>query len=77
MLRIQIQQAIFLVRVKELTDLESEEATVDGSELRVVENVQVSLDPDAASSELREDLFDPDRVLAFADGEGAEGTEGG
>ena len=56
---------------------QGEEATVDGSELRVVENVQVSLDPDAASSELREDLFDPDRVLAFADGEGAEGTEGG
>ena len=56
---------------------QGEEASVDGSELKVVENVQVSLDPGAASNELREDLFDPDRVLAFADGEGTEGTEGG
>ena len=38
----------------------------------------VSLDPDAASNELRVDPFDPDRVLAFADeGAAAEGTEGG
>ena len=57
---------------------QGEEATVDGSELKITDNVQVSLDPDAASNELRVDPFDPDRVLAFADeGAAGEGTEGG
>lgn len=43
------------------------EATVEGSELKVVDNVQVSLDENAASNDVRTDPFDPDRVLAFAD----------
>lgn len=53
---------------------QGEEATVDGSELKIVDNVAASLDADAGSNEVRIDPFDPDRVLAFAD---AEGTEDG
>ncbi|MEM7286464.1 MAG: hypothetical protein AAF480_08950 [Actinomycetota bacterium] len=55
---------------------QGDEASVDGSELKVVDNVQVPLDPDAASNEVRVDPFDPDRVLALVD-EAAEATEEG
>ncbi len=56
---------------------QGDEATVEGSELKVVDNVEVSLDPDAPSNELRVDPFDPDRVLALVEGEegAAEGGE--
>lgn len=49
------------------------DAVVDGSELRIIENVPVPLDPEAASNALREDPFDPDRTLALADGDTGAG----
>lgn len=53
-----------------------DDATIDGSELRIIENVPVPLDPDSASNELRTDPFDPDRTLALVEGEGEDGTDG-
>ena len=56
---------------------QGDEATIDGSELTVIDNAAVSLDDDAASNEARIDPFDPDRVLALVEGEEGEGDEAG
>jgi pilus assembly protein CpaB len=50
-----------------------EDAVIDGSELRIIENVPVPLDEDAPSNELRIDPFDPDRTLALVDGNDGAG----
>lgn len=48
------------------------DATIEGSELTVIDNEAVSLDEDAASNQLRIDPFDPTRVLALVDTDGDE-----
>ncbi|MGI9622733.1 MAG: hypothetical protein ACR2PK_07850 [Acidimicrobiales bacterium] len=48
-----------------------DDATVEGSELTVINNEAVSLDPKAPSNDLLTDPFNPDPVLALVD-EGSE-----
>ncbi len=50
-----------------------EDATIEGSELRVIGNVPVPLDENAPSNELRVDPFDPDRTLALVEGNDGAG----
>lgn len=51
------------------------DATIEGSELTVIDNEAVSLDDDAASNGLRIDPFDPTRRLALVDDENTDGDQ--